>query len=176
MKLIGITGRARSGKDTAAGFLTEQGWVQYRFADPLKAAVRVMFGLTREHTDGALKEQTIPHLGVSPRRLMQTLGTEWGREVIADDLWLRVADKVLADVEEQGAPGVVISDVRFPNEAEWVRSRGGQVVEIIRPDTEAVAAHVSEAGAGEPDVTISNAGTFHALRERVLQVVTEGTG
>ena len=168
IKLLGITGKARSGKDTAADFLVANGWVRYRFADPLKAAIRVMFGLTEVHTDGVYKERPIPWLGVSPRQLMQTLGTEWGREMIRDDIWLRVADKILIDVEDQGAIGVVIPDVRFPNEAAWIRNHGGTVVELKRTAAEQVHAHVSEAGIDEPDHSYVN----DASRDKLRQYIT----
>lgn len=140
--LIGLTGRARVGKDTVARRLeNEWGFEQYSFAGPLKAMLRAGFGLDGRHLEGDLKEVELPWLGKSPRQLMQTLGTEWGREQVAEDVWLRLADRAADRIEL-----MVVSDVRFENEAAWVRSRGGLLVHIIRPDAVQVSSHASEAG------------------------------
>lgn len=152
MRLIGLAGKARSGKDTVADMLAARGFERYAFAQPLKQGVRAMFGLTEAHTDGEWKEDVLPWLGRSPRYLMQTLGTEWGRQLVAEDVWLRLAQKRLDDMREDAVctfgrcRGLVISDVRFDNEAEWVRDQGGEVWHIARPEAQAVADHASEAG------------------------------
>lgn len=173
MILIGIAGKARSGKDTVADMLVEQGMVKYSFAAPLKAGVRVMFGLTRDHTDGDLKEDIVPWIGRSPRYLMQTIGTEYGRELVATDIWLRCAERVIADAEESGATGLVIPDVRFDNEAEWLRGMGGLLVHLHRPDADKVQAHRSEAGVSPDwgDYTISNHAGLDALRRNTLDML-----
>lgn len=164
MILIGLAGVARSGKDTAAGVLArEVGLYSYAFADPIKRMLEQVFGDNFVHGD---REQIEPISGVSYRTLMQTLGTEWGRN-IQPDLWTRVAKSKWEWVKE-GMPwvtelgrmsnlqlgneelnkGMVISDVRFDNEAGWIRSEGGIIVHIDRPGTEkvGVAGHVSEQG------------------------------
>jgi dephospho-CoA kinase len=85
MILIGITGRARCGKDTAADYLSANiGFKKYSFAKPIKDAVKDMFGLTEDHVNGYLKEVVLPDICHSPRFLMQTLGTEWGRKIVND--------------------------------------------------------------------------------------------
>jgi len=173
MRIIGLTGPARSGKDTAAAVLSNQGWRQYRFAGPLKSAVQTMFGLTDDHTDGDLKESPIDWLdGVTPRQIMQTLGTEWGRDCIHTDLWLRVADRALERTSDHGYPGIVISDVRFDNEAEFVRERGGSVVHIRRESAGSVNAHSSESGVtfDAADCLIDNDGTIHELGAQIRRI------
>ncbi|MEU9859193.1 hypothetical protein AB0E19_38720, partial [Streptomyces sp. NPDC047974] len=90
MKIIGITGRARSGKDTLAEFLvSDHGFVKLSFAAPIRAFVADITGLpVSAMEDGPLKEEPLDWLnGQTPRRLMQTVGTEWGREMIDRDLW-----------------------------------------------------------------------------------------
>jgi len=173
MKIIGLTGPARSGKDTAAETLVNKGWRQYRFADPLKKSVQAMFGLTERHTDGDLKESPIDWLdGVTPRQIMQTLGTEWGRDCIHPDLWLRVADRALERTADHGHPGIVISDVRFDNEAAFVRDRGGSVVHIRRESAGSVNAHSSESGVtfDAADYLIDNNGTIHELGAQIRRI------
>lgn len=168
MKIIGITGRARSGKDTLAGYLVENhGFAKITLAGPIRRFVGELTGLSEaELTDGPLKEAPLAWLGgVSPRRMMQTLGTEWGRNMIADELWLLVAQRQIELAKRNGMAGVVISDVRFDNEAEFVRALGGRIVGLLRDGSGAVEAHVSEAGVDSRlvDATFQNSGPRHLL-------------
>jgi len=93
MRLIGLTGPAGSGKDTVARLLCEQhGFVQIAFADPLRAMLKAGLGLTDEHFNNREdKEAPLEWLGKSPRQLLQTLGTEWGRRQVHPHLWLELA-------------------------------------------------------------------------------------
>lgn len=147
--LIGLHGLARTGKDTAATYLAAHyALLSYAFAEPLKLAIAQMFNLTAEHIEGALKEQPLPGIGKSPRQLMQLLGTDWGRDLVHRELWLLLAEQNLQHMAElhQDMQGAVLRDVRFENEAAWVRSKGGVIVHIQRPGAATVAAHTSEAG------------------------------
>lgn len=164
--LIGISGRARAGKDTVANFiLAARGGYRYSFADPIRAML-VPLGIDMsdpywvEH-----KEGIIPALGVSPRRLMQTLGTEWGRQLIHPELWLLLAQQRLLSM----GPGMIIPDVRFENEAAWVRKHGGRIIHLTRPASDAVEAHVSEAGIEvlDEDLQLVNNGSLADLQSTV---------
>lgn len=154
--LIGITGKAGAGKDTLAAGLKGRSGVIYSLASPLKRGIETMFGLPSTVWERDQKEVVIPWLGVSPRRLAQTLGTEWGRELIAPDVWLRVAERAITEALREGAL-VVVPDIRFDNEAEMIRRLDGIVVRVER-DVAAVEAHVSEAGIADclVDVVIEN--------------------
>ncbi|MDN6857250.1 deoxynucleotide monophosphate kinase [Pseudomonas sp. CAN2814] len=168
--LIGLHGRARSGKDTAASYIAAQfGLLIYAFASPLKRALIDMLNLPASAFDGADKEQPLPWLGKSPRELMQLLGTEWGRHQVHPQLWLLLAEMNLANHLEASphARGFVISDVRFENEADWIRAKGGIVVHLHRPDAPGVAAHSSESGIAvfDNDLVIHNDGTLEDLYE-----------
>ncbi len=97
MKIIGLHGLARSGKDTLASYLVEHhGFVRIGLADPLRKFVSDITGIPLEDLmDGPTKETPLEWLNnKSPRVLMQTLGTEWGRELIGP-----------GDVAQGGAPG-----------------------------------------------------------------------
>ncbi|WP_295842560.1 adenylate kinase [uncultured Xanthomonas sp.] len=165
MKIIGIHGRARSGKDTLARFLVDHhGFHRVALADPLREFVSAITGIPYEAlVDGPAKEEPLSWLNDrSPRYMMQTLGTEWGRQMVDDQLWLKVAHRRVEEARKQGYAGVVIPDVRFDNEAEFVSDLGGTVVEVVRPGVAAVAAHSSEAGVS-PDLihfTVHNDGTL----------------
>lgn len=168
--LIGIAGRARSGKDTVANFIVAAiGGYRYSFADPIRAMLTPLGVDMSDPYWQARKEEPIPALGVSPRRMMQTLGTEWGRQLINPDLWLIMAHQRLL----QNGPGMVISDVRFDNEAAWIRKHGGRIIHVIRPDTKAVEAHASEDGIEiqDTDARLFNSGTLEELQLSVRELL-----
>lgn len=159
--LIGLAGKKRAGKDTAADVLALQGFSVRRFADPLKAMLRTLF----EHQgysdctidamlEGALKEKPIPSLAdKTPRHAMQTLGTEWGRGCIDGDLWVRTL------IEDVGPDArVVVPDVRFANELAAIKGAGGVVIWIDRPGLAGGDGHASEnaIAAGDCDLVLTN--------------------
>lgn len=147
--LIGLHGMARTGKDTAAAYLaTHFQLLSYAFAQPLKLSLAQLFHLNSEQLEGAQKEVPLPGIGKSPRELMQLLGTDWGRHLVHPDLWLLLAEQNLNAMAElhQGQIGFVLRDVRFENEAAWVRRQGGVIIHIRRAEAALVNPHISEAG------------------------------
>jgi len=165
--LIGIAGPARSGKDTLANFLvTAIGGYKYSRAEPIRSML-LPFGINMDNPFWeATKEEEIPILGVSPRYMMQTLGTEWGRNLINPDLWLILAHQRLL----KNGPGMIIPDIRFNNEADWVRKRKGQIIHLTRPNQNYIKAHVSENGIDvmPEDIHVVNDGSIEDLRIKVL--------
>lgn len=189
MRLIGLTGPAGSGKDSVADVLCrDHGFVRYEFARPLKAALNAMFGWTpAQWNDREWKERKIDWLGASPRRLAQTLGTEWGRQIINPDIWLLLAAQFVRNPPkrivswstplhhsgeawgEQAANGIVITDCRFQNEAAFISENDGEIWHIDRPGVGAVEAHASEAGLERfpGDLVIVNDGSLVWLADTV---------
>lgn len=168
--LIGLIGKARSGKDTAADALQREfNLHRYAFADPIKDMLEVVFGDKFRHGD---REQPISWLGKSPRQLMQTLGTEWGRDLVHQDLWQLLAHQRWLAKRASGQ-GMVVSDVRFPNEVRWIQEQGGLLIEITRPDVEAVNQHVSENSLTMPTLKcqVVNDGTIQDLEAQVVGLV-----
>lgn len=158
MELIGITGRAGSGKDwLGREVLRPAGWVQWAFAWPMKMDL-----IGRGEMTYAEAFVTKPP---AVRDRMQQYGTTDMRGVYGDDVWLREADGWLRLLADTGAAKVYVSDVRFPNEFDFIRARGGKLVRMLhgmgRPyalqDTP-MAAHATEtAGLAEPvDVEVLN--------------------
>lgn len=181
-KLIGITGKAGAGKDTLADALVlEYGADKYSFARPIKEALNAMFGWTMDQWDDRVwKEKVIPWLGKSPRQCAQTLGTEWGREVIHQELWVMLAEqRFIRHLDEytyaNETPPFVIPDLRFDNEAVMIKSQGGIVVEVRRGEAAPISAHKSEAGvqAALVDLVIVNDGSMQLYLERALQMLGE---
>ena len=178
MRLIGITGKARSGKDAAATFL----WAQYAFtriafADPVKMSAQAKFGLTQKQTwDDSLKEVVIPHWNMTPRQMFQLEGTEAGRNVFGYDIWLKrflLTYNLLKDTDD-----IVVPDVRFDNEAELISSLGGIIIEVRRGHaglSGSAGAHISESGLSLPaDHVIDNNGTLEELHAKFEAIVFGG--
>lgn len=168
--LIGLTGHARSGKDSIGAHLVgAHDFRQISFAAPLRAMLMAGFDFSYASFEGDAKEREIPWIGRSPRYLMQTLGTEWGRELVASDIWLRCAERRIVLGGGTGKVNWVITDVRFDNEAAFVRKLGGQVWRVVRPDAIPVSPHASENGVSLTlvDYTIENGSTLDELRAAV---------
>lgn len=174
--LIGLAGPAGSGKDTVRNILElSHDFAGLAFAEPIRAMVRELLtsnGCSDEYiTNRELKETPIPGLGVSARHMMQTLGTEWARKCLAEDFWLKLAATYMADLRGQGYRQFVISDVRFANEAEWVRTQGGEVWMIERPGLQPVRQHVSECVQFRVDQVLRNDGTLADLERATLNAL-----
>lgn len=139
--IVGLIGKARVGKDTVADYLKQHYlFQQYAFADPFKTMLESVFGDKFRSGD---REAVIPWLGKSPRQLMQTLGTEWGRELIHPQIWTLLGQKQVLLSKTQNQP-LVISDVRHHDEADMILAEGGELWHIIRDTTEQVNPHSSE--------------------------------
>ena len=217
IKLLGMTGRAGSGKDTAASMLVEElGYETYALASPIKALTNSLFGWGHDHAEGHSKERNLlaifradrfdkfnrcwndykleSHTGstsvmgaleilntlqlqptdftefvgfISPRRAYQLVGTEWGRS-IKDTIWLDIAT-------ENISKGTIVTDVRFPNERDWLDSLGGKLIHVDRGGYTRTGetSHSSEAGLeikGD-DWVLYNKGSLEDLRENVEELV-----
>lgn len=174
--LIGLTGAAGAGKGSVASVLVQDaGFLEIAFADPLYEAVAAITGISVEKLkDRRIKEEVIPWIGKSPRQLLQLLGTDFGRKMVKDSLWV---DRAMRRVVGR----TVIADVRFDNEAEAVRANGGVIWEVIRPVPSCLvgetAGHESEAGILRElvDLTLYNDGTLDDLRGNVDAALREAT-
>lgn len=169
--LIGICGAKRAGKNTLADLLSFYINLDHiSFASPLRAFVADVLGVSAAELE-AEKETPISWLdGVTPRQMMQTVGTEWGRTMIHPELWLR---SLLRRIPPSGA---VISDVRFENEAKLIKDHGGILIRVVRSGTGTGDGHISETPVPEKyvDYTVSNNGTPDEMVGRVL-LYLEGT-
>lgn len=175
--IIGLVGLRRSGKDTAAAALQELGYTNVKFAAPMKDMLRNLFdyaGLSartiERMIEGDLKEEPVGVLGGrSARHAMQTLGTNWGRDLVAQELWVNLCMARCAQL-----PLVAVSDVRFYNESEAIRNAGGRIIRITRPNNVPVDSHVSESLTLSlpADLEIINDGTIADLHDKVYAAVS----
>ena len=142
-EVVAFIGPAGCGKSTAASHLLARGYTLLKFAHPIKQMLRAI-GLEGEHLEGEAKELPCNLLlGASPRRAMQTLGTEWGRKLIHPDLWVHAWMKE-AVWKLQNGNRLVIDDLRYPNELSAILRLGGSVIRIVRKDAFQCEAHDSE--------------------------------
>lgn len=165
--IIGLHGLARSGKTTAASIIAEElgnACQVEAFADPIKEMLNAVGVDCSDH----LKDKVHPVFKNTPRQLMNSLGTEWGRKMVHPDVWVDITHN------KHNSNVVVISDVRMENEADSVRSRGGVIIHIVgrggipgNYETEqGIKIH-------SDDYIISNDSTLNNFKHNIQQVLLE---
>jgi len=171
--LIGITGKARAGKDTVASMILDMYPSElYNFTKPVKAGLQVMLGLTWAQTDGDLKDTVIDWLGCTPRDLENTLGADWGRDMVHPDIWLIIAKRKWNMCKSVGKT-LVVTGVRPQNEVEWIREEG-KLVHVYRDDAKGGSGHSIESGPSydnSRDLMICNNGSIEELRATVRGIL-----
>ena len=172
--LIGMCGRKRSGKDTAGDYLIEKyNYVQYSFAGPLKRACKEIFMFSDQQTEGNDKEMFDDRWNITARKVFQIFGTEMFRQKLGDffpemehikeNFWIYRFQLWYAE-QKQKNPNVkvVVTDVRFPNEAKIVQKLGGRVIKVNRDTGMLLDNHSSEKNIDliQGDITLENNGTL----------------
>lgn len=142
-EIVGFVGRAGSGKTLAADLLcSEFNFVKVKFAKPIKEML-ISIGLTEDHIEGELKEKPCDLLcGMTPRWAMQTLGTEWGRSLIGENMWGNLWENKVRQLLDMNQ-NVVVDDIRFMNELKRVRTLNARVIGLLRNEKQDVT-HSSE--------------------------------
>lgn len=179
--VVGFTGYSQCGKDTAASFLTERGWTRLAFADALRDSVYRLnpLVLTGAGIKNVRVQDIVDDIGWDVakveypeiRQLLQRMGTEVGRDLYGENFWV---DRVLAQIKALSQYShYVVTDVRFPNEVDAVRSVGGKVFRIYREGVGAVNTHISDTGVDdlEVDGVILNDGPLPSFRYKVLDAI-----
>lgn len=183
MPIIGFLAKRRSGKDTASDYIVKKyGYTKKAFADSLKKSVQQLFGFTDSQLYTDEKEKIDPNWGVSPRRVFQVFGTDIIRELfpklllpgIGSDFHIKRFDIWYRENKDKN---IVISDVRFQNEVDYIRSIGGVVLKIKRPNLdlkENADLHKSESGIDSLENyngTITNNGSLKDLYEKLDEFI-----
>lgn len=175
--LVGLTGFAGSGKDTAAAGLVAAGWTRQAFADPVRAMALAIDPLVEwdvfSHNPVRLSllvakrgwhvSKQCPEV----RRLLQVIGTDAVRVHLGEDAWVQAFDRA-----RDRRADTVATDVRFPNEAHHIQRMGGIVIRIDRPGIGPVNGHESEilVDGVVTDAVVVNDGTPEQLRARVAEL------
>ena len=154
-RIVGLAGPKGVGKSTFANQLVFEYYQEgledivrvMSFATPLK---EMLGSIVHEDYIKEDKEKIIPHLGVSARHCLQTLGTEWGRNSINSEIWINIAKHRISESEAQV---FIIDDVRFDNEAKMILDMGGEVWNLTRDGIGGGDEHISEAGVSKELIT-----------------------
>jgi len=179
-KLIALCSPAmQSGKTEVARYLnTNHSFAIVSFATPLKhmtlAFLREL-GVhpheARQRVYGDRKEAPLPIVGVTTRQVMQSLGTEWGRQQIKESVWV---DLGIAQAKRYMSNGlnVIIDDMRYPNEYAAVTMAFGDCYRIVRPNTNVTNRHASEGQLDGVEMpVIRNDGNLAALYAKIDALV-----
>jgi len=141
-KIIAVAGLIDSGKGTVSEYLAEHhDYRKLAFADKLKDAVAAIFGWPRHLLEGDTRESRLwretedtwwsARLGytVTPRLMLQYMGTEAGRNVFGQDIWIASVEKAILNTNNINH---VLTDLRFPNEADLVKRLFGINIRVER--------------------------------------------
>lgn len=177
--LIGLVGLKGTGKSTVASYLVDtHNFKEHSFAEPLKqiclqlgAPYKSLYGTQLE------KEQINDFIGISGRHLMQCVGTELFRNRFYSSvpnfnmgkhkiIWVRLMELWLQNHSNEN---IVISDCRFPDELDLIKSFGGIVIKIQRKTSSHIDNHSSEQHVKyiDGDITIDNNGTINSLYNQI---------
>lgn len=176
-RILGVTGYKRAGKDSVCQALRGFGYKPIAFAAPMKEMIVHLLryqgcseDIIARMLDGDLKEAPSDFLGGrSMRYALQTIGTEWGRDLMGEGFWRDIAFTLIRMQPERR---FIISDVRFVNEANLIHGLGGKIIRVTRPGTGAGDLHQSEVEIADvpEDFTIANNGTREELPRRVVDL------
>lgn len=174
--IIGVCGQKFNGKDTIADYVVSKyHFTKISIGDPLKQALQNIFGFTDAQLWGNQKEIIDPFWGMTPRDVMQFVGTDVFRNYfpvkfpcIGDKLWVLALQKKINDLFSRGIHKIIIPDIRFPNEEFIVKKYGGKIIRVNRPSIENIDVHISENSIEDlhPDYIVIN-DTLVNLYERI---------
>lgn len=166
--IIGLIGKMGVGKSTAANFLLDHipESKLVKFAQPLYDLQDLIYNRLNLTLEGA-----------KDRKLLQLLGTDWGRNTISDTIWL---DQWVSEVNKQNVP-IICDDCRFENEASVVKEMGGIIIKIEgeqRGDEMVSKGHASEKDVDtiKADYIITNTGSISELYDALRHIVSQQRG
>lgn len=145
--IIALAGPKGVGKTTVANALLSNPNIKQPvgilpFAGGLKKMLQAILPPEAFKPDGK-EDPAYGLLGKTPRHLMQTLGTEWGRKLVGENVWVEV---MIHQIQQSGLATVIIDDLRFENEWQMVKNLGGTVIALERNGCSYSSEHASERG------------------------------
>lgn len=180
--IVGILGKKRSGKDTTGDYLVaNKNFVKYSFANPIKRGAMELFGFTEEQVFGDAKDEIDPTWGITPRLVLQIMGTEVFQydmpkyipelQAFGRGFWVKRFEQWY---EQNRHLDVVICDVRFQHEVDSILKMGGVIWSVNRPNLTGGDEHASEK---EMDLItgitseIINDRTLHDLYDKIDNLI-----
>jgi dephospho-CoA kinase len=170
-RIIGILGRSRSGKDTIANIIKDK-YQEYeicRFAQPIKNALKEIYGFTFDQLENDFKESIDQRYGITPREAMQEMTsfylTKHGPSFFSDKVFSLVSDNL--------STNVIIPDVRYSHDIVQIRKRGGIIIKVIRPEVSIKHTVENHIGDLESDYTIINDADIIHLENKVYDILTK---
>jgi hypothetical protein len=183
--LIGLHGKPRSGKDTLAAHLIKKfNLLRYGPSVPVKDGTAAMFDIPREYLDDDSKKDTYdPYWKMTYREMAQKVGKESSRDVFGEDFWMRHVQRKWVSIRDERTldgkyntshvayRGMILADIRYANEIDWVKSRGGSMIFITRDNLPVSSGVGHAAEAGLPielaDVVVYNNGSIEDLYTQI---------
>ena len=175
--IIGLGYKKKRGKDSAAVRLIDK-YLFHRiaFADSLKAAIKNIFSFTEAQLNGEEKEHVDYFWSITPREVLQLFGTQLARNGYRDDIWIKSLERKVIKLREQYTNcNIVITDVRFKNEIDYIKNLGGYTVRIDRNiPGESLSTHPSEIeldSYNQWDFVINNNGSLSDLYAQIDSIM-----
>jgi hypothetical protein len=186
--IIAISGKIGSGKSTVGDIFEKQGFVLDSFAKSVKDICSILFGYDRNKIEGSTPADRLWREKIdknntnligkdfTPRDAMVLVGTEFGRNMIHPNIWI----ETLFNRSDKNKD-LLITDLRFPNEYEEIKKRGGIVIRINRPNLTNLinnsnsSNHISECALDNHnfDYVINNDGTLYDLEISIINIINE---
>ena len=181
MNFIAVCGNKHCGKDTIADYLIEKhDFIKYSFADPVKQIAKLLFHLTEDQLYGKTKDIIDTRWNLSPRLILQRLGTEFGQyqiyslfpelkdKIKEKELWLESFKLFL---EKNKDKGIVIGDLRFKHEYNFLKKHHFNIIKVER-NTNFIDSHCSENQLNfKPDFTIYNNKSILELYKNIETII-----
>lgn len=192
---LGLIGAAGVGKtETARWLISHRSYTLLRFARPVKMMAKALINHMKPKADPRNAEWFVSTpegkatemeflMGMTPRYLMQTLGTEWGRNTVDPDIWVMCGAQKMNNFLAAARGWTtkrqfLFDDVRFQNEVDLIHATGGQILRVVRPgnDRETLlqpdeAQHASETQTLDHDLLLTNAGTIEDMHARLAEML-----
>ena len=174
-QIVGVTGKKFNGKDTVADYLCDHhGYVKFSFAAPLKRMCQELFDFSDAQIHTELKEEIDKDWNVSPRTVLQYVGTDLFRNQInniipqvGQNFWIHILiKKIQREIQNNPNIKIVISDMRFCNELDSINGlNNSTTIKVIRPSINSIDTHSSEVEIDKLECchTIINDGTVSDL-------------
>jgi hypothetical protein len=177
-KIIALAGKAGAGKDTIGDFLNiKYSYEKFSFAHPIRQIAKIAMNLNDDqvYNRDLYNEPVEGFPNITLRRTLQVIGTEMFRDMIDRDIWCK---NLISRVKNSDSNLIYISDVRFPNELEYIKNNFNENCLFLKVTRDGYdgnvgsKGHESEAYDIPCDLTITNNGTLEDLYSKVADLIT----